>query len=199
MSRLALAASLSIASLFVLGTGAAHAETAKVSSRIAELRVKPSGDARSKLKLGRNRSVDVLSKSDDGQWVKIRAEVQRGEDPVTFEGWIAAVDLGIKGASAPATSGSGDSGWGDEGSSSSSSSTASAGDLDWATETPAAEPAPVESWEAPVATESAPPADAWGSGGSDSEVPAATSDSGSSGWGDDSGSSSESESSDSDW
>lgn len=199
MSRATL--SLTIASLFLLGSGAAQAETAKVSSKIAELRVKPSGDARTKLKLGRNRTVDVLSKSDDGQWVKIRAEIQRGEDPVTFEGWIAAVDLGIKGATAPASSGSGsESGWGDEDSSASGSSdVASASDLDWATETPAAEPAPVESWETPAETESAPAADAWGSGGSDSDVPA-SSDSGSSAWGDDSGSSSDdSAAAESDW
>lgn len=179
MSRLAL--SLSIVSLFVLGTGVARAETAKVSVRIADLRVKPSSDARSKLRLGKNRSVDVLSKSDDGQWVKIRAEVLRGEEPVRFEGWVAAAHLGIKGVSEPVAS--------------------APADLDWATETPAPTAAPAESWETPAAsTDSAPSADAWGAGASDAPAAASSDASSDSGWGSDSGSSSEStDSPESDW
>ena len=104
---------------------------------------------------GRNHSVDVLSKSDDGQWVKIRAEVLRGDEPVNFEGWVAAAHLGIKGASEPVSSSS---------------------DLDWATETPAPVAAPAESWESPAAStdspSESPSVDAWGDGGSDAPAAA---------------------------
>ncbi len=69
------------------------AEVARVRSRTVELRALPTEGARSKLKLGPNRDVAVLGKSEDGQWLKIRTEWERGEDVITLEGWVVATQL----------------------------------------------------------------------------------------------------------
>lgn len=107
-----------VAGLFAALPLAASASTAKVGVKIAELRIKPSESAFSRLKLGVGREIDVLGKSSDGAWLKVRAEVLRADEKIAFEGWLDAsqvkgIDLAsLSTVDGGASSGSSSGGWG---------------------------------------------------------------------------------------
>ena len=148
------------------------AEDAQVSVRIAELRVNPSSEARTRLKIGSGRNVSVLGKSSDGQWVQIRTEVDRGGDSVKFEGWVFASCLRTKNGpmgsgsepkavfeeaedvtsddSSDADSSSGDADWNSTGSSESEGSSDVASSQPAWESTPAEPPAQPESTDEPA-------------------------------------------------
>lgn len=196
--------SLLVLSLLV-GAPAFAASQATVGVKIAELRIKPDDGAFSRLKIPGGREVAVLGKSDDGQWIKVRTQIERGEDVIKLEGWLQATQL--KGAdpsslsvaqggeTSKGSSSSGAGAWGDSSSSSDSfGDTSSSGDS-WGDSSASSAPASSgDSWSDP-APAAAPTTEAWDA------APATASESSSSGdaWGDSSNSSSDSSSSDSAW
>jgi len=91
--------------------GLARADEMQIRGRIAHLRVQPSSDARIKVKLGGGRSVAVLGQSEDGQWIHVKVEVEKGPDTIPFDGWLALAEVRGErmlstegGAAAPASS-----------------------------------------------------------------------------------------------
>ena len=78
----------------VLAPFAANAaQQAEVTARIAELRIKPSDNAPSRLKLAGGREVDVVGKSDDGRWIKVKTSFEKGDYLVALEGWLESSQL----------------------------------------------------------------------------------------------------------
>lgn len=166
-------------SALLLAAPAFAASEATVGVKIAELRIKPDDQAFSRLKLPGGRPVALLGKSDDGRWVKVRTEIEKGEDVIKLEGWLEVAQLknadvgGLSVASGGSTGSSSSSGFGE------SSAPASSGS-EWGdtASTPAA--SSTESWDStPAAAPAEPAADSMGSwdlGSSDS----GSSDSGSS-------------------
>lgn len=151
---------LLVTALFVSAPLAAFAE-ATVGVKIAELRIKPDDQAFSRLKIPGGREVAVLGKSDDGRWIKVRTQIERGEDVIKLEGWLEATQLkgadpsSLSVASGGSTSGSSsDSGFGE----SSSTSDSEWGDAPAASSEPAA--STTEAWDAaPASTPTEAPAE----------------------------------------
>lgn len=81
-------------------SGVAFAEQATVRSRTADLRAEPSSMGKAKVKLGAGREVSVVGKSNDGEWLRVKAEITHADETIKFEGWLAAADLGMSGSSA---------------------------------------------------------------------------------------------------
>lgn len=153
---------LLVSALFVSAPFAAFAASeATVGVKIAELRIKPDDAAFSRLKIPGGREVDVLGKSDDGRWIKVRTQIERGEDIIKLEGWLEASQL--KGAD-PSSLSVASGGQTSSGSSSSSSSdgfgeSSSSSDAWTAPSEPAAS-SNTEAWDAaPASTPSEPAAD----------------------------------------
>src|SRR5687768_15728047 len=114
--------SLLVLSLLV-GAPSFAASQATVGVKIAELRIKPDDGAFSRLKIPGGREVAVLGKSDDGRWIKVRTQIERGDDIIKLEGWLEVSQLkGADPSSLSVATGGESSG------SSSSSSAASSGD-----------------------------------------------------------------------
>lgn len=193
---------LVLSALFVAAPFAAFASGgATVGVKIAELRIKPDDQAFSRLKIPGGREVALLGKSDDGRWVKVRAELEKGEDIIKLEGWVEATQLkggdiaslSVAGKAAPASGMTEESAFGETTSPDSSS--------EWG-ESPASAPAAAsstEAWDAAPAKESEPAAEpsmgSWdlgdtnSSGSSDSEAAPAPAEGGDSWESTDSGSS----------
>ena len=182
---------LLIASALVAATPAvSFAASAKVAVRLAEMRVKPSESAFSRLRLGNGRDIDVIGKSNDGQWLKVRAEINRADELINLEGWVQASEVkGVDLASVSSVDGgsSSDSGW------SATPAAAKSESAGWDLDAPAAtEPAASSSsdsdWDAPAAeTEAAPAAEekpasdesfSWGEDSSSSSSSSSSSDDG---------------------
>ena len=142
---------LLVSALFVSAPFAAFAASeATVGVKIAELRIKPDDQAFSRLKIPGGREVAVLGKSDDGRWIKVRTQIERGEDVIKLEGWLEATQLKgadasslsvASGGSSSDSSSSSDTGFGE----SSSSSESAWGGAPAASSEPAASSA--EAWD----------------------------------------------------
>ena len=178
----------------------AFASSARVGARIADLRAEPSADAKSKAKLPSGRDVEVIGKSDDGQWVRVRTECPKANETIKFEGWLAVREVqganldgvAVAGSAKKSAPAANDAAWGDssekpaaaassgpawiDDSGSSRTATASSKD-EWGNDASSSNSAPAK----PAASSD----DAWGSSDSSApaSAPAAAPASSDAGWG----------------
>ncbi len=73
----------------IVGTSRdAAAEKAIVNTVEADLRIDPTEKSKSKIKLQIGTMVEVTDHDPEGKWVRVKAEIPRGEETMTFEGWL---------------------------------------------------------------------------------------------------------------
>ena len=185
--------SVALVAVVLAPFAAEAAQQAEVTARIAELRIKPSDNAPSRLKIAGGREVDVVGKSDDGRWIKVKTSFEKGDYLVALEGWmessqLRATDGSSLGSGAPAEASSSDDMFG---SGSSTSSDAGFGDDSgsgdpWAAESSSGTEASSDPF-ADTGSSSSSSADPWAdeSSSSSSEESFESEESGDSGSGDD--------------
>lgn len=86
--KIVITAALFVAMGVSLIPGSASAEKGIVSVVSADVRAEPKEKAKAKLKIKQGRHVTVVDHTPDGQWLKVKAEFDRGGDTGELEGWI---------------------------------------------------------------------------------------------------------------